>query len=63
MEQSEEVKRAVRTAMRSIEAAQVEPPTEEPCQHMAAASQQLAFAVDKLADSMLNSPHECPPQN
>jgi hypothetical protein len=43
-----DTKRAVRTALRSIEAMAVEPPSEESCQHMAAAVQQVAFAIEKL---------------
>jgi hypothetical protein len=55
MEQSEEVKRAVRTAMRSIAATQGDPPSEEPDQRMATAIQQLAFAVDKMVDLMMQA--------
>lgn len=55
MDQTDDVKRAVRTALRSIEATGTNPPKEESCQHMAAAIQQLAFAVDKLADLMMQA--------
>jgi len=48
MEDESDTKRAVRTALRSLEAMAVEPPSEESCQHMAAAVQQLAFAIEKL---------------
>ena len=55
MEQADDVKRAVRTALRSIEAAEADPPKDESSQHMAAALQQLAFAVGRLADLMLKA--------
>jgi hypothetical protein len=55
MEQSDDVKRAIRTALRAIEAAESEPPKEELRQHMDAAIQQLRFAVDKLADLMMQA--------
>jgi hypothetical protein len=50
MEQEpEDLKRVVRTAIRSIEAARGEPRTD----HLVAAVQQLAFAVDKLIDVVM----------
>jgi len=49
MEEPEnDVKQAVRTALRSIKAAAVETSKEECCGHLAAAVEQLAFAVEKL---------------
>ena len=47
-EPDSDVKRAVRTALRAIKAAAVEPLEEESCQHLATAVEQLAFAVEKL---------------
>jgi hypothetical protein len=54
-QQSEEVKRAVRTALRAIEAAETDLPADESSEHMAAAIQQLTFAVDKLIGLMLQA--------
>jgi len=50
MEQYDDVKRAVRAALRAIQATNDQQPSEKPCQHMAAAIQQLAFAVEKLVN-------------
>jgi hypothetical protein len=55
MEQANDVKRAVRTALRSIEVVGGDPPNEESSRHMAAAIQQLTFAVDKLVDLMMQA--------
>ena len=48
MADDSDTKRAVRTALRSLEAMASQPPSEESCQLMAAAVQQLAFAIEKL---------------
>ena len=48
MQDDSDTKRAVRTALRSLEAMASEPPSEESCRLMAAAVQQLAFAIEKL---------------
>lgn len=53
MEQANDVKRAVRAALRSLEAAQSDPPPEERSKYIEAAIQQLVFAVEKLADLVM----------
>jgi hypothetical protein len=45
-----ELKRAMRTAQRSIEAAQAHVLTEDVILHLTAAVQQLAFVVNRLID-------------
>lgn len=47
MEQLDELKRSVRTAMRAVDAAQEDAGTDS---HVSLAVQQLAFVVDKLID-------------
>jgi len=54
MEDVEELKRSLRTAKRSIEAAQISSPVES-SEHIAAAIQQLTFAVDKLIDLIMRA--------
>jgi len=55
MDHSEEVKRAIRTALRSVEAVECKPPKDEACQHISAAINQLRFAVDVLIDLMMRA--------
>jgi hypothetical protein len=51
-QESEDLKRAVRTAIRTIEAARGASQTDH---HLVAAVQQLAFAVDKLIDMVMRA--------
>ena len=55
MDQVDDLKRAPRTALRSIEAIGADLPKEESCRHMAAAVRQLAFAIDKLVDLLMQT--------
>jgi hypothetical protein len=55
MEEHEEVRRAVRTAIRSIQSVEADLPKDTPSQQIAAAIQQLAFAVEKLVNLMAQS--------
>jgi hypothetical protein len=55
MEKAEDVKRAVRTALRAIEAAETNLPRQESAEHVAAAIHQLNFALAKLSDLMLQA--------
>jgi hypothetical protein len=55
MEEVDDLKRALRTALRSIEAIGADLPNDESCRHMAAAVRQLTFAVDKLVDLLLQT--------
>jgi ribosomal protein S20 len=55
MEQSNEVKRAIRTALRAVEAAESGPNKDEEGEYVNAAIQQLQFAVDKLTDLMMQA--------
>lgn len=60
MEQADDVKRAVRTALRSIEAAEIEASKDESTQHMVNAVHQMAFAIEKLIAKMEEFEHRCP---
>jgi hypothetical protein len=54
-EKSEDLKRVVRTAVRSIEVARSQPHSDR---HLVAAVQHLAFAVDKLIDALMRTKTE-----
>ena len=56
MDRYEDVKRIVRAALQSIDASGEQQPSEEPCKNMAAAIQQLAFAVDQLITLIEHDP-------
>jgi hypothetical protein len=60
VEQADDLERVVRTALRSIEAAEIQASKDESNRHIVDAIHQMAFAIEKLIAKMEEFERRCP---